>query len=160
MLVSSITKYSHTPWKKQFSSIKWHFSSTRVCFIHNQRQQETQLPPFESGRGALWGPWHGAGRRERDWRSWQRTCGWRHAARARRAGASGWSLLRWVRPLIGYVLCVVRLWMAVASGTRINRPPARDPIYSVQEIYFGKIRHMHLHCEHIWTLFYFSWKSV
>jgi hypothetical protein len=28
--------------------------------------------------------------------------------------------------------------MAVASGTRINRPLARDTIYSVQVIYFGK----------------------
>jgi hypothetical protein len=37
-------------------------------------------------------------------------------------------------------------WMAAASGTRINRQPIRDSIYSVQEIYFGKTHDMHLHC--------------
>ncbi len=36
--------------------------------------------------------------------------------------------------------------MAVASGTHIDRQPTRDLIYSVQEIYFGKTRQMHLHC--------------
>ncbi len=39
------------------------------------------------------------------------------------------------------------LLMAVTSGTRIDRQLARDLIYSVQEIYFGKTSHMHLYCK-------------
>ncbi len=38
-------------------------------------------------------------------------------------------------------------WMAVASGTRINKQLARDTIYRVHDIYFGKTSQKHLHCK-------------
>jgi hypothetical protein len=50
--------------------------------------------------------------------------------------------------------------MAVASRTRINRQLTRDKIYSVQEIYFGRTRHMHLHCRTHLNVILFQLKSV
>ncbi len=48
------------------------------------------------------------------------------------AGASGCCLRRRVRPVGGYAWCVVEwFWMAVASGTSINRQQARGSVYSV-----------------------------
>ncbi len=58
----------------------------------------------------------------------------------------GSSSVRWLA-VLGMCGAWSGLWMAVTSGTRIARQLARDSIYSVQEIYFGKTRHMHLYCK-------------